>query len=85
MRTALKAIILPAEALVWIFLIIPGILIILGLLIWSLVWVYRDAEKRGKPGILVALLIFFMNWPFSLLIWLVFRPEKKEVEEKASP
>jgi len=70
------------EVLLWVFLIIPAILVILGLLIWSLVWAWRDAEKRGKPGWLVALLVLFMNWPFSLLIWVVFRPEIKTSEEK---
>ncbi len=62
---------------IFFVLIFPLILVVLGLLIWSLVWAYGDAEKRGKSGALVALMIFFMNWPFSLLIWLVFRPELK--------
>ncbi|MFV1966057.1 MAG: hypothetical protein ACC628_11575, partial [Pirellulaceae bacterium] len=45
------------------------------LLVWSLVWVYRDANLRGKPGWLVALLCFLFNWPISLVLWLVFRPD----------
>lgn len=61
-----------------IFLVLfPLGLIVLGLLVWSLVWVYGDAEKRGKPGGLVALLVFFLDWPISLLVWLVFRPDIK--------
>ena len=63
---------------IFLIFIIPFILAIVGLLIWSLVWVYGDAEKRGKPGWLVVLLVLFVNWPFSLLIWLVFRPEEKK-------
>ena len=47
----------------------------LFLLIWSLLWVYRDANARGRPGWLVALLCFFCEWPLSLLMWLVLRPE----------
>jgi len=47
---------------------------LLFLLISSLVWVYRDANLRGKPGWLVALLVFLFDWPFSLLMWCVFRP-----------
>ncbi len=70
------------EALVWIFFIIPFFLVILGLLIWSLVWAYKDAEKRGKSGWIVVLMIFFLNWPTSLLVWLVFRPDIKPTEEK---
>ena len=47
----------------------------LYLLVWSLVWVYRDAEARGKPGWLVSLLVLFLKWPISLLLWVVFRPQ----------
>lgn len=47
------------------------------LFIWSLIWAYNDANKRGKSGCLVALLVFFVTWPAGLLIWLVFRPEEK--------
>ena len=65
------------DKFVFIFLILPFILLILGLLIWSLIWVYGDAERRGKPGWLVVLLVLFLNWPISLLVWLVFRPEVK--------
>ncbi len=64
------------EALLFIFLV-PLALLILGLLIWSLIWVYGDAEKRGKSGCLVALLVFLLEWPISLLVWLVFRPDLK--------
>lgn len=49
--------------------------ILLALMIWSLVWVYGDAEARGKPGCLVAFLVFLLSWPISLLVWIVFRPE----------
>lgn len=65
------------DEFVFAFLILPFILLIFALLIWSLVWVYGDAEKRGKPGWLVVLLVLFLNWPVSLLVWLVFRPEVK--------
>ncbi|HEV7405416.1 MAG TPA: hypothetical protein VGO11_20905 [Chthoniobacteraceae bacterium] len=43
------------------------------LVIWSLVWVAKDAEARGKSGILLALLMFF-TWPVGLLVWIVARP-----------
>ncbi len=58
------------------FAVIVG-LIFVGLMIWSLIWVYGDAEKRGKSGCLVALLVFLLSWPVSLLLWVVFRPEHK--------
>ena len=70
------------EVFLWIFLIIPAMLVVLGLLIWSLVWVWRDAEKRGKPGWIVALMVFLLEWPISLLVWVVFRPDIKASEKK---
>ena len=51
-------------------------LIVLGLYIWSIVWAYRDAESRGKPGLLIALMIALLSWPISLLVWIAFRPER---------
>lgn len=58
--------------------LIPFFFVILALLVWSLIWVYQDAEKRGKSGILVAILVFLLEWPISLLVWLVFRPDLPE-------
>lgn len=60
-----------------LILLFPFLAVILMLLIASLVWVYRDAERRGKSGVLVALLVLFLDWPVSLLLWLVFRPEQR--------
>lgn len=57
-------------------LFVPLGLIVFGLLVWSLIWVYNDAEKRGKTPWLVCLLVLFFNWPTSLLLWYVFRPEQ---------
>ena len=54
----------------------------LGLLIWSLIWVYQDAEARGKPGWVVSLLVLLLKWPISLLAWLVFRPEILSAPQK---
>jgi hypothetical protein len=36
---------------------------ILGLYVWSIVWAYRDAECRGKSGMLVSLLVMLVAWP----------------------
>ena len=63
----------------WITGLTLFLLVILGLLVWSLVWVYRDAEMRGKSGLLVVLLVFLANWPISLLAWIVFRPDSIQV------
>jgi hypothetical protein len=66
----------PSFAAVFVLLVGLGILLFsMFLLVWSLVWVCRDANERGKPGWLVALLCFLFSWPMSLVMWLVFRPE----------
>jgi hypothetical protein len=46
----------------------------LTLVIWSMIWVAKDAELRGKSGILLAFLMFF-TWPLGLLVWVIARPE----------
>ncbi|MGB2905492.1 MAG: hypothetical protein WBB73_00215 [Candidatus Aminicenantaceae bacterium] len=63
-----------AEFIGGIFLLFLG-LILLGLMVISLVWAYNDAEKRGRQGCLVVILLFLFSWPFSLLLWIVFRPD----------
>jgi len=50
------------------FIFIP---FIIGLLI--AIWVYKDAEKRGKSGVLWLLLVW-LTFPIGLIIWLVVRP-----------
>ena len=56
-----------------VFVVVIG-LAFLGLFVWSIVWAYGDAERRGKSGCLVALLVMFLTWPMGLVAWLVFRP-----------
>lgn len=52
-------------------------LILLIIYIWSIIWSYKDAERRGKPGWLVALIVAFLAWPLGLLIWLLVRPSNE--------
>ncbi len=54
----------------WLLVALAGLIVY----IWSIVWSYRDAERRGKPGWLVALLVALLSWPLSLIIWVLFRP-----------
>ena len=42
--------------------------------VFSLVWIYGDAVRRGKSGVLVALLAALIAWPLSLLVWIALRP-----------
>ena len=49
-------------------------LAMMGLMIYSLIWVYRDASRRGHENAgLIAFLCFICNWPFSLLFYTVMR------------
>lgn len=43
---------------------------------WSGAWSYRDAKLRGKPPLLVALLVMTLCCPLSALVWVALRPEK---------
>ena len=45
------------------------------LYVWSGIWAYQDASKRGKPPLLVALLVLLVGWPISLLVWIALRPD----------
>lgn len=49
----------------------------LCLYVYSIMWAYRDAEARGKPGWLVALIVALVQWPGGLILWLVFRPDSR--------
>jgi hypothetical protein len=46
-------------------------------IVWILVaiWVYRDAEKRGKSGVLWLIIVILLGL-IGLIIWLVVRGEK---------
>lgn len=61
-----------ASIIMIIIAIIIG-LVCLALYIASIVWVYRDAQRRGKSGILVALLVALISWPIGLVVWLIVR------------
>ncbi|GAB3204004.1 magnesium-transporting ATPase (P-type) [Pontibacter aydingkolensis] len=52
-------------------------LVVLVIYIWSIVWAYKDAERRGKPGLLVAVIVALLAWPLGLLVWLLVRPSDK--------
>ena len=54
----------------------PPFFILLALVgfIASIIWVSRDAKKRGKSGLLAGLFAVVALWPLSLIIWLWLRP-----------
>jgi hypothetical protein len=42
--------------------------------IYCVIWAYSDAERRGKPGLLVALIVLVAPF-FGIILWLLIRPE----------
>jgi len=46
------------------------------LYIWSLIFVYRDAEARGLMPLLPVVLVALAAFPLSFIAWLLLRPEK---------
>lgn len=50
-------------------------IVMFALAILTTIWAYNDAEYRGSSGCIVALLVFFVCWPFSLLVWILVRPK----------
>ncbi len=61
-----------------------GFLFFLIIWIFVIVWVYRDAERRGMSGVLWALLVFIGNL-IGLVIYLIIRQEgvRPPVQEKS--
>jgi len=57
-----------------------GLLLIVALYVWSIIWVYNDAESRGNSGLFVAVLVTLCSWPIGLIFWLAFRPKETEME-----
>jgi len=51
------------------------VIMLIPWIIWLLlgIWVYKDAEKRGKSGIVWFLIVFILGI-IGLIIWLVVRP-----------
>lgn len=70
------------------YLLTSGALFVVGLIalyLWSIIWSYNDANRRGKNGMAVALLVALLSWPIGLLLWSIIRPEnvKKNVVKKS--
>jgi hypothetical protein len=62
------------------------IALVIGFSLAALPWVYEDAKKRDKNGILAFLFIVTAGWPLSILWWLWLRPPvTKENKTKVEP
>jgi H+/Cl- antiporter ClcA len=65
-----------------IFGILIGLIIVFFIIsILLAVWVYRDAEARGKNGALW-LIILLLAGLIGLIIWLIVRPKEKIAKPK---
>ena len=49
-------------------------LAVLALWAGSVAWAWRDANRRGQPGFIVAVLVGLLCWPVSVAVWLLARP-----------
>ena len=50
------------------------VVVMLVLLVVSLVWVHRDATRRGHQNAgLITFLCFLCNWPFSFILYAALR------------
>ena len=50
------------------------LVIVFAAFLWSIVWILRDSEQRGKSGILAVIFLAVSGWPLSVLWWLWLRP-----------
>ena len=62
-------------SLIYLVVLISMPVVGVALIVYSFIWIYRDAEARDKPGCLV-LFLAAMFWPISFLVWLALRPPK---------
>jgi len=67
----------PAANAILLILCLLGGIAYLGVYIWSLIWLYNDAQRCGKNGCLLTLLIGLLLWPLGLLVWLLARPDRR--------
>jgi len=55
-------------------IVIPPLVAIIALALWSIAWIYKDALRRGKNGSIAVCFILLCGWPVSFLWWLWLRP-----------
>ncbi|MEM0467045.1 MAG: zinc ribbon domain-containing protein [Candidatus Thermoplasmatota archaeon] len=75
-----------AAAFMGLGLVVCAVICIIWFVVWILVaiWVYKDAEKRGKSGV-IWLLIVILTGIIGLIIWLVVRGEKSQGPARMCP
>jgi hypothetical protein len=66
------------------YVMYPVLIALLILYIRSLIWVTKDARRRGKSPILAIIFVSMCSWPISLMWWTWFYPIEKEGLYQAS-
>ena len=56
------------------YLFYGSLIVVVAGTIGGALWAGRDAKRRDKSPILVFLVVFFLQFPFGLIAWLIFRP-----------
>lgn len=56
-------------------LVFTPLILLVAAWIWSGVLAFHDARRRGKPPVLVAMLVLLCAWPLSVLVWIALRPD----------
>jgi hypothetical protein len=62
-------------------IVLPAVIAIVFCSITSLLWVYKDAVKRNKNGLIALLFIILTGWPVSFLWWFWLRPPLRRNEQ----
>ena len=57
-----------------VIFVFPTALVLIALSIASLVWLYRDATKRNKHGVVAVIFVLLAGWPASFIWWFWLRP-----------
>jgi len=63
-----------------VIIVLPAIIALLAVSIWSFIWLYMDAKKRGKSGILAVLFVIVTGWPLSFVWWFWLRPQTADAK-----
>jgi hypothetical protein len=59
-------------------IIMPIFILILYRAFMSFVWLYKDARKRRKSGIIAIVFILLTGWPLSFIWWYWLRPPVRQ-------
>jgi hypothetical protein len=65
-----------------VMLVFPGVIALVVLSIASFVWLYKDAKKRSKHGLIAIVFVLLTGWPVSFIWWFWLRPP---IPQKATP